>query len=286
MQINWPDNLVEEIAYRRCVLFLGAGISATAKNDQNESPKKWGEFIIEAKSLINPQVNQEKIDFVDKMLSQGNYLLALQTIADYADPGRYGHFLRQSFSRPNFRASTTHSIIKEIDSKIVVTTNFDKIYDNLCNDHGYTIARYDEFQKMLNSIKSTENLIIKAHGTIDDLDSLIFTQRQYYEIKKKHPIFYNILNSLFMTNTIVFLGYSLNDPDINLVLELVANSSSPASPHYVVLKQGIDEEIKRHWRDCYNIYALEFGPMYEDLEQNLLELQDKVASYRNWKGIP
>ena len=38
----WPDNLVEELAYRRCLIFLGSGISATAKNDAGESPDTWG----------------------------------------------------------------------------------------------------------------------------------------------------------------------------------------------------------------------------------------------------
>ena len=43
----WPDNLVEELAYRRCLIFLGSGISATAKNDAGESPDTWGAFLNE-----------------------------------------------------------------------------------------------------------------------------------------------------------------------------------------------------------------------------------------------
>ena len=51
----WPDNLVEELAYRRCLIFLGSGISATAKNDDGESPDTWGAFLNNVKSkLKNP----------------------------------------------------------------------------------------------------------------------------------------------------------------------------------------------------------------------------------------
>ncbi|RXT08860.1 SIR2 family protein [Ammoniphilus sp. CFH 90114] len=285
MQINWPDNLVEEIAYRRCVLFLGAGVSASAKNNEEQSPKKWGEFINDAIDLISTPT-EEKLAFIRRMVDQGNYLLALQAIVDSCDPGRYANYLRQNFSRPNFKASKLHEYIKSIDSKIVVTTNFDKIYENLCNEHGYTAANYSETKKILTNLKTTENLIIKAHGTIDDVDSLVFTQKQYNEAKKKYPGFYNILNSLFLTNTVLFLGYSLNDPDINLILELVANSSSSSSPHYVVIKQGIDIEIKKYWQECYNIYPLEYGPEYENFEENILSLHDKVWEYREKKRIP
>lgn len=289
MLINWEENLIEEIAHRRCVLFLGAGISATSKNDMDESPMKWGEFISEAISLvrITPQDKlDEKKAFIQRMIEKENYLLALQTIFDTSDPGRYSSFLRQIFSRPNYKASKVHELIKDIDSKVVVTTNFDKIYENLCNDHGYTSANYNENNKILTNIKTQESLIIKAHGTIDDVDGMVFTQKQYHNSKKKHPEFYQILRALFLTNTVLFLGYSLSDPDINLMLETMANTSSPSSPHYVIVKTGIDEEIKQYWFDCYNVFALEYGPNYDNLEENIQALHDKVLEYRAIKRIP
>ncbi|SEG75787.1 SIR2 family protein [Paenibacillus sp. UNC499MF] len=285
MQINWPVNLVEEIAYRRCVLFLGAGISATSKNDLGESPKKWGEFIQDAVTLLHSPT-EDKLKFIKKMIEQGNYLLALQSIYDSCDPGNYANYLRQVYSRPNYKASQVHELIKSIDSKIVITTNFDKIYENLCNEHGYTTAMYRDIERISTNMKSTENLIIKAHGSIDDVDSLVFTQKQYYKARKDYPQFYQILNALFITKTIVFLGYSLNDPDINLVLETVGNASSSSSPHYVVVKQGVDEEIKKYWRECYNIYPLEYGPTYQDLDENILRLHEKVREYREIKRLP
>jgi len=284
MQINWPSNLIEEIAYRRSTLFLGAGISATAKNEGGESPKRWGEFLSDAIELLN-NPSPTKIAFIQKMIDQNNYLLALQAIYDACDPGHYANYIRQVYSRPNYKASSVHELIKEIDSKIVITTNFDKIYENLCNDHGYTVAHYGESKKILSNIKCAENLIIKAHGSVDDIDRIVFTQKQYYEAKKKHPEFYNILNALFLTNTVVFLGYSLNDPDINLILETVANTSSPSSPHYVVVKQGVDAEVKQYWRECYNIVTLEYGPEYDNLEENIANLVDQVLSFRQSKLI-
>ncbi|WP_458124725.1 SIR2 family protein [Paenibacillus sp. Z3-2] len=289
MKIDWPENLVEEIAYRRSVLFIGAGISATAQNDQGESPERWGEFVTQAKALINepdPTKMDRKQNFIDRMIEKQDYLMALQTIFDSSDPGRYSDFLRRKFSRPNYKASSVHELIKEIDSKIVITTNFDKIYENLCNDHGYTTANYNNISRIVTNIKTTENLIIKAHGTIEDVDSMVFTLKQYYKAKKDHPIFYEILKALFLTNTVVFLGYSLSDPDMNLVLETLANLSSSSSPHYVVVKEGIDEELKEYWRDCYNVYPLEYGPDYDNLEENIEELKNKVIDYRAIKRLP
>lgn len=65
----WPDNLVEELAYRRCLIFLGSGISATAKNDAGESPDTWGAFLDNVKSKMkNPSDDDKK--FVEDMLKK------------------------------------------------------------------------------------------------------------------------------------------------------------------------------------------------------------------------
>ncbi|WP_336758937.1 SIR2 family NAD-dependent protein deacylase [Paenibacillus sp. USHLN196] len=286
MNIRWPRNLIEEIAYRRCILFIGSGVSATAIDKDGKSPETWGGFLNGAKKLINP-VHNNSIPFIEKMLSQNNYLLALQAIYDSCDPGIYSSYLRDIFSNPDYQASNVHHLLKEIDPKILITTNFDKIYDNLCNSHGYAVANYTEVRKILSNIKSTTNLIIKAHGTIDDIDQLVFTQKQYYNAKKDYPEFYNLLQALFMTNSVLFLGYSLNDPDINLILETIsANSSAISCPHYVVLKEGVDKEIKKFWHDCYNIICLEYGPEYENFAENVLELSNLVSQYRLERKMP
>ncbi|NOJ69854.1 SIR2 family NAD-dependent protein deacylase [Paenibacillus alvei] len=287
MTVNFPRNLIEEIAYRRCVIFIGSGISATAKSDDGRSPKTWGAFLDGVKPLIRPHTYPETIGFINKMLDQKNYLLALQAIYDNCDPGVYSAYLQDIFSRPDYKASNIHQLIKEMDAKVVITTNFDKIYDNICNSHGYTVAKYTETGKILSNLKSTTNLIIKAHGSIDDPDTLVFTQKQYFNAKKKHPQFYNLLQAIFMTNTVLFIGYSLNDPDINLILETIsANSSAISCPHYVLTVQGVENELKKFWHDCYNISCLEYGPGYEQLEENIAELTDQVISYRADKKMP
>lgn len=63
----WPDNLVEELAYRRCLIFLGSGISATAKNDAGESPDTWGAFLNNVKlKMRNPSEDDKK--FVEDII--------------------------------------------------------------------------------------------------------------------------------------------------------------------------------------------------------------------------
>jgi NAD-dependent SIR2 family protein deacetylase len=281
--ISWPKNLIEEIAYRRVILVLGSGISATAKNDSKESPKTWENFIEEAKSLMRDDTST---DFVNKMLEQKNYLITLQAIYSSCDPGEYADFLKREFLRSNFNPSEEHLAIKELDVKILITTNFDKIYDKICSGDEYVICDYKNTKKIISSIKSPENVIIKAHGSIDNVNDIIFTSEQYYNAKRGYPEFYKLLESLFSTYTVVFLGYSLSDPDINLILENIATSSSPTNPHYVVVKEGIPKQIKDHWQKTYNIVALEYGVDLNDLGENIFELKEQVLTLRGERKIP
>jgi hypothetical protein len=285
MSINWSDYLIQEIAYRRVILFLGSGISATAKNDAGESPLTWEDFITRAQALLdNP--TPEILAFIKDMITQKNYLMALQVIFNKTDQGKYSHFINEVFSRQNFKSSDVHQYIKDIDCKITITTNFDRIYDILCNEHGYTTATYMESKKIIINLKSTQNIIIKAHGNIDDIPNIVFTQEQYYRARMENPEFYQLLNSLFLTHTALFLGYSLNDPDINLILENVANSTSPSTPHYIVVKEGVHEQIKEHWLKSYNMSCIEYGPNYSDLDDNILKLSTLVSNYRASKRMP
>lgn len=168
----WPDNLVEELAYRRCLIFLGSGISATAKNDAGESPDTWGAFLNNVKlKMKNPSEDDKK--FVEDMLKKQNYLLALQAIADLCDSGEYSNYLKSQYLRGKYKPSKVHELIKDLDSKIVVTTNFDKLYEGLCHEPEYLTFDYTDTRSIIGSIKAPENIIIKAHGSIDDTEKLM-----------------------------------------------------------------------------------------------------------------
>ena len=281
----WPDNLVEELAYRRCLIFLGSGISATAKNDAVESPDTWGAFLDNVKSKMkNPSEDDKK--FVEDMLKKQNYLLALQAIADLCDSGEYSNYLKSQYLRGKYKPSKVYELIKDLDSKIVVTTNFDKLYEGLCHEPEYITFDYTDTRSIIGSIKAPENIIIKAHGSIDDTEKLIFTAKQYYQAQEQYPEFYHLMTALFLTHTVVFLGYSLNDPDINLLLQFLHNTANSSCPHYMIDKRGNKPQLVKHWKDTYNVSLLEYGDDYSCLEKSLEELRDLVYNLREERGMP
>jgi hypothetical protein len=278
--INWPDTLVREVAKRRCVLFLGAGVSASATGVGGIRPKEWQQFLIDACRLI---AALDRRTIVGQLITERRYLLALQAIKDEVDAGDYQTLLNDNFNTPAFQPSKLHEIIFDLDSRLVITTNFDKIYERYClneSTEGFKVIPYYS-PSLADELRSDTRIIIKAHGSIDDVQRMFFTRAEYHSAKQNNSNFYEILKAIFLLNTVIFLGCGFEDPDVQLLLEEVKITSSGNRPHYILIKEGsqIDFGI-RDWHKTYNVKALEYGPDHNDLITDLEGLLRRVDAMR------
>ncbi len=280
--IAWPKSLIRELASRRCILFLGAGISATARDDDGKSPPTWGAFLNETVSLLPTRT---KRDAVKSLLSEGRYLIALQAIRDECNRADYRKLLDTNFNR-RYKPSQIHQCVNQLDQRIVITTNFDKIYEDYCvKDEAaksYKVINYNS-SDFADEIRSDTRLIVKAHGSINEIKHMIFTKSEYHMAKKEHSQFYELLKALFITNTVVFLGCGLEDPDVMLLLEDVKIISGSEKPHYAVVNKKNNTLNNFHLKDlkeAYNIEVLRYGPSYEKLSEELEMLLNQVKIER------
>lgn len=281
--IVWPSSLVREIAARRCVLFLGAGVSASSRTARGEAPKTWGAFLTEATGLV-PDAGKRRL--IKTLIKERKYLLALQGIRDEANAADYRDLLNRSFNNPVFQPSDLHKCIFDLDARIVITTNFDKIYDGYCTS--VSSAAPGAFKPisyhssdLVDEMRSDTRIIIKAHGSIDDISKMVFTRAEYHRAKLEHSRFYEVLKAIFLTHTAVFIGCSMDDPDVLLLLEDVKITASAERPHYVLVKSKSQNIFsKLDWRKTYNVCPLEYGPSHDDLVTDLRALQSLVDEER------
>ena len=56
--IDWPEDLVRDIAARRSVLFLGAGVSRNSENEHGVHPREWTDFLRHLATQV-PDVAQQ-----------------------------------------------------------------------------------------------------------------------------------------------------------------------------------------------------------------------------------
>ncbi|WP_081666158.1 SIR2 family protein [Pseudogulbenkiania ferrooxidans] len=278
--ISWPKSLVTEIARRRCILFLGAGVAASSRNAQGERPKEWKEFLKEAAELVLDKNKQKE---VNSLIDQNKLLLALQAVYDEAEPSDYQNLLNVSFNDAAFEPSELHKIVFNLDSRLVITTNFDKIYEKQClskSMKGYKVIPYYS-DSLADEIRSDTRLIIKAHGSIDEVKGMIFTKAQYHHAKERYGSFYSILKALLLTNTCIFIGCGMDDPDVLLILEEVRIAANSDRPHYALFREGSHTEfVKKDLASAYNVRCLEYGPGHDNLIEDLKELEQQIDGMR------
>lgn len=281
--MEWPIALIAELAARRCIVFLGAGASANCMSaDKTCNPPLWKDFLKQLQVAIPYGTD---LSSIDELIAKEHFLDAAEVIIGKIPQADFTRIIRQLFVSPRFNESKIHEAVLEIDPKIVVTTNYDNVYDNYCRsgmaNDGYNVCKYYE-SHLVNDLRSPVRLVIKAHGCVSDPSQIVLTRSQYFKERQKHGAFYEILDALFLTNTILFLGYSLSDPDIQLVLENSNIAAQSSHKHYAFISDDLHPDIEQAMSNTYNIHFIKYTQSrHDEAETAIKELADSVNKFRS-----
>lgn len=286
--ISWPPDLVSDIARRRTVIFLGSGISRNSSTAAGQKPKTWEDFLRSAAADINPKRH------IMKLIRDKDYLTACEIIKRSLGKDGFNAVLRNEFLVPRYTAAPIHESIFRLDSRIVATPNFDKIYETYANHkaQGSIIVKNHYDPDIAEALRGTDRVIVKVHGTIDSPDRMIFTRREYAEGRQRYREFYSLLEALALTNTFLFLGCGINDPDIRLLLEDVFFRHPSSRQHIFVLPStGMHASVKSAIQESMNLSIILYKPAnnHKELADSVTDLcarveteRDKLKETGNW----
>ncbi|WBX93386.1 SIR2 family protein [Pseudoxanthomonas mexicana] len=283
--MKWPDSLVKDIAARRVVLFIGAGVSMNSlAMDGKTRTKSWPDFLkAGANRLGSPK--KKLVIQVKELIERNDLLTACEVIKNSLGRQEFVDFMQEEFQAPGFRPAPIHEALWGLDLRITVTPNVDTIYDNFVADRGagtVTVKTYKDAD-VAEAIRRRSPVLIKSHGTIGSPNALIFTRSEYARARNEHRQFYELMYSLLSTYTFLFVGCGLEDPDIRYLLEDYRYRNSFTQTHFFTMPDGqYVDEVKRVYSESLN---LEFVPYSSDgnhaeLGQGLRELGGKVELAR------
>jgi SIR2-like domain len=279
--IDWPQQLVKDLARRRAILFLGSGVSknATSTVGAPRHPPTWDEFLrVAFDKCANPKRH------IQALLKERDYLTACEILKHKLDE-QWTALVHEQFVEPGFAPAEIHRDIFKLDSRIVLTQNVDKIYDTFALGESSGTVYVKEYSKtdIALVVRGDKRCVLKAHGTVDTPDEMIFTREEYSRARVDHSAFYDVLDALTVTHTILFLGCGLSDPDVQIMLETHAYSFPGSRPHYMVAPSGslhadVQDSLKRN----LNIRFLFYKPNdnHKDLRDSLRELVGLVETQR------
>ncbi|BCT67098.1 SIR2 family protein [Nitrosospira sp. NRS527] len=110
-------------------------------------------------------------------------------------------------------------ILSRLNVDGVITTNWDLLLEKLFPDYKIFIGQ----SELLFSNPQSIAEIYKIHGSASRPASLVLTKEDYTEFDNKNPYLAAKLITLFVEHPIVFIGYSLTDPNIRGLLKSIVS---------------------------------------------------------------
>jgi len=283
--ITWDDDLVQAIGRRRSVIVIGSGVSRNSSNTDGKRPETWEEFLRAAsKQIGDPPPLLE-------LIAQRDYLTACDIIKRNIGPHDFLTLIRKEYQQPGYKSADIHKHIYDLDSSIVISPNFDNIYETYASatSAGTLITKDHTSDDLINYLGGGDTrLFIKTHGSASTPGHVIFTRADYAEARTKHVLFYEILKSLILTHRFLFLGCGVDDPDIRAMFEDVRFAHGHMPFHYMTTPTGeVHQEVRLVIGETMKIRFLEYSPndKHKELTDSLKELVQKVDAFRDQKSV-
>lgn len=177
-----------------------------------------------------------------------------------------------------------HKYIVATNYRHIITTNYDSLLEEAAKSQGYfsLLTRsysYNDQQNLSIAIYSGNTAIIHAHGKISDikLDQFVLTEDDYHSIIKHNPGFRLIINSIFLTNSVLFAGYGGSDPhfediisDLNMILNW-DNGGDDLPRCYIMLRKDKVTPIREFLNNKHRVDIIVFDE-YAQMENFLKNL--------------
>lgn len=266
--INWHKDIIEDIARRKSVIFIGAGVSKNATNADGDRPKDWKEFL----TYASAQTGKKRL--IDSLIKNADFLTACEIIKQDLGREDFNTLVRSQFQTPQFQSAEIHKHIFNLDSRIIATPNFDKIYDvyaeHATNGNISIKAYYDD--DVADVVRRTEPVILKIHGNITTPDKLIFSRKDYSRARTDNRNFYQVLDALAITNTFIFIGCGPHDPDVRLLLEDYNYRFRFNKKHFIISpKNATKHDVLSILEDTMSLKTITY-----DSKNNHIELTDSL----------
>lgn len=266
MKNKIPSALLNEFKKDDVIVFLGAGVSTAA------GLPTWGALIaILQASLL--EHSAETREFFD----DGDPLVKAQYLYDHVDRITVIKEIRDVFQRAPTSAEV-HKQLTALPLKAIITTNWDSLIESAFQTQHLPMTPVWR-DNQISSITIGSTTLVKFHGTIEDADSLVFAEDDYYDSYQRNPLIRQLLATLVATSTVVLLGYSYRDFDFRLLYSFLKQSMGSNTRSMYILLLNEPEVTSTYFRKR-GLIPVEFEGSSKGLAfQNFLSvLSDAVAT--------
>ena len=225
--LRLPDPLIGDIIRGRCLPIVGSGLSRNAVVPAGSTMPLW------------PDLGKALADQVtDFPRDEKSPLEAISAFAYEFGRIRLVDELRRLLYQGVARPGRVHHAFCSLPFDVVRTTNFDSLleqgYDAVARAYRVIV---EEEQLSAGTDPRTVSLL-KLHGDLEHPHRLVVVEEDYDRFIRTNPLMVTYLSNLLTTRTALFIGYSLDDPDMRQILGLVQERLGSLARQAYVLTVG------------------------------------------------
>lgn len=259
-----PKPLLKDFVNDKVIPFVGAGFSKNADFPEGLSMiPDWNELgKLAADSIPDYQYDNNAV----KALSQYE--------KDYTR-ARLIEFLMEALCFGQAKPGVVHKDLCELFSETICTTNFDTLIEDAMERPRYVITTKDAL-----SIGSRQDRkIIKIHGDFSTPSQMVVTEDDYDRCLQKNSPFAIYVAGLFLTKTILLIGYSFGDPDIRTIWKLIYDQMNGMEyPIYSITVNASKEQVAKY-ENC-KIQVINLGEKSQTYSMVLHEFFEELKDYK------
>jgi hypothetical protein len=227
------ESLLNLISQKKCVPFLGAGAAA-----------KWLPLGVSLSKKMADQHDYPLDDYHD--LARVTQFLAIKSEDEMYPKEIISRELKR-IKAPDFTLEdyydTPYSILADLNLPLYITTNYDNFMEEALRNRGgkepvTEFCRWNNFAEAagISSVfdkgkkyKPTpkEPLVYHLHGVMDWPQSMVLTESDYIDfivqLNRENDILPSVIRNALASNTLLFLGYSLNDINFRIIFRGIVN---------------------------------------------------------------
>ena len=266
-----PKPLLNDFITGRVIPFVGAGFSKNADIPMGLSMPDWNEL---------GKLAADEIPGYDY---DNNAIDALSYYEDLYSRSKLVELLMKKLHFGKIQPGATYKAFCDLFTGTICTTNFDSLIEDMMTLLHRPVSVVVTKDRLTIG-NNDESKIIKLHGDFNHPDKMVITEHDYDVYLEKNPIFATYVANLFITNTMLLIGYSLDDNDFRSIWQIInSRLGSMAQPAYCITVGASPEKIARYKRRNIRIINLEGEPSkYKTiLHDFFVELKDYIDSEKD-----
>jgi NAD-dependent SIR2 family protein deacetylase len=240
--------LLENVAETKKLVFVvGAGISVSAGYPLWSMATKRALDRAQAKGLGSAAAGyaHEKYD------KQQYYDVFEILQSELPEPTFYG--IAEEVFSGGVHPAETHRLLATINCRGIITTNFDSCLEVACAQGGRGIPLHDFPQAMA----SDKFYVLKPHGSLETPRTMVLSKSDWKKVGNNRD-FRELLAQCASSYQVVFMGYSMRDPDFNRIWDEILHERLFRSPAiYCCAKGALRHEQREEFRKR-NVKVIEF----------------------------